>query len=1166
MQGWGIIGIAFLYLFLLFGVASVGDRRAQRWGSQPRPYVYALSLAVYCTSWTFFGSVGVASERGLEFLGIYIGPILVFTLGNRLVRHIVRLAKAERITSIADFLAARYGKSFAVASLATCIAAVGALPYIALQLKAVSGTVDLVVSHYGQSFDPIGYIFSDVSLPVACVLALFAILFGTRHTDATEHQDGLILAVALESVIKLCAFLAVGFACTFYLFGSSSDLAEAVAGNTAASQALNYQTSVGTWIVQTLLSATAILMLPRQFHVAVVENRSEQELRTAIWLFPAYLVLINLFVLPIALAGVVTLGEGTNADLYVLALPLAVDSHFLALIAFVGGLSAATAMVIVACVALSVMISNHLLLPLFIKHFVHDNDTEKQDLTRVILYTRRATIIVILFISFIYYRETADNIRLSSIGLVSFAAIAQFAPALLGGLVWRGANARGAVLGMSTGFAVWAYTLLLPTLAPPDAAILREGLFGIAALRPQSLFGTDAFPLTNGVIWSLAINTLFYVLGSLSRQSTPLERIQATVFMPRDIMAVPTLRRFRTTVTVDELKATIARYLGAERVERSFHSFELRENRKLVGGAPADMGIIRYAEQLLGSAVGSSSARLVLSLLLQRNDSTTRSALRLLDDASEALQQNRGLLQIALDQMEQGITVLDKDFRLTCWNRQFRLLTDLPDEFGQVGTPLSEIIEHLARRGDVPMGNSAAIMRNFTTFRQPWRIDLTSSGRILEIRSNPMPDGGVVATYTDITVTVEAANALKRINETLEQRVAERTAELMHVNSELAKARAVAEEANLGKTRFLAAVGHDILQPLNAARLYSSALTERLRRSEASGLARNIDSSLESVEAILGAVLDISRLDTGALKPHVSVFRLDEMMKQIATDFEPLAMKKGLRLRVVPSSVVVETDRNLLRRLVQNLVSNSIKYSRRGSVLLGVRRRGDAIDLQVIDTGIGIPANKLQSVFREFTRLDEGIREAEGLGLGLSIVDRIARVLDLQLQLDSVPGKGTRFSVRLPVLQQQPLPAPASEMRPRPGRSNELSGITVLCIDNDERILSGMEILLGGWGCRVTAARNGAELKAFCAGAAGAPDIILADYHLNGENGLDMIGYAREYFERAMPAVLVTADRSNEVRLRAQEDGVAVLHKPLKPAALRALLSHHHGQTRTAAE
>jgi Na+/proline symporter len=554
MQGWGIIGAAFLYLLLLFAVASIGDRRSSRWNSAPRPYVYALSLAVYCTSWTFFGSVGLSAQRGLEFLGIYIGPILVFTLGNRLLRHIVRLAKAERITSIADFLAARYGKSFGVASLATCIAAVGSIPYIALQLKAVAGSVGLVMDHYGRTVAPPAFIFGDISLAVAAVLAVFAILFGTRHTDATEHQNGLILAIAVESVIKLCAFLTVGLACTFFLFGSPSQLISQVSQSTDALKAFHYQTSIGTWIIQTALSAAAIIMLPRQFHVTVVESRSDKELRTASWLFPVYLVLINIFVFPIALIGVMTLGNTVSGDLYVLALPLAAEAHWMALIAFLGGLSAATAMVIVACVALSIMISNHLVLPLFIRSMAKRHPAEQPDLTKVILNTRRVTIIAILALAFAYYRFTSNNIHLASIGFVSFAAIAQFAPAFIGGLFWRNANGRGAMLGLSAGFLVWAYTLLLPTMAPEDAAILRDGFLGFTALRPEALFGTDALPLTNGVIWSLAANTLFYILGSLSRASTPLERIQASIFLPRYSIAAPTLKRFRTTVTVAELK------------------------------------------------------------------------------------------------------------------------------------------------------------------------------------------------------------------------------------------------------------------------------------------------------------------------------------------------------------------------------------------------------------------------------------------------------------------------------------------------------------------------------------------------------------------------------------------------------------------------------------
>ncbi|MFK3666435.1 NahK/ErcS family hybrid sensor histidine kinase/response regulator [Ochrobactrum teleogrylli] len=1157
MQGWGIIGAAFLYLLLLFAVASIGDRRASRWNSAPRPYVYALSLAVYCTSWTFFGSVGLSAQRGLEFLGIYIGPILVFTLGNRLLRHIVRLAKAERITSIADFLAARYGKSFGVASLATCIAAVGSIPYIALQLKAVAGSVGLVMDHYGRAVAPPAFIFGDISLAVAAVLAVFAILFGTRHTDATEHQNGLILAIAVESVIKLCAFLTVGLACTFFLFGSPSQLIDQISQSTDALKAFHYQTSIGTWIIQTALSAAAIIMLPRQFHVTVVESRSEKELRTASWLFPVYLVLINIFVFPIALIGVMTLGTTVSGDLYVLALPLAAEAHWMALIAFLGGLSAATAMVIVACVALSIMISNHLVLPLFIRSMAKRHPAEQPDLTKVILNTRRVTIIAILALAFAYYRFTSNNIHLASIGFVSFAAIAQFVPAFIGGLFWRNANGRGAMMGLSAGFLVWAYTLLLPTMAPEDAAILRDGFLGFTALRPEALFGIDALPLTNGVIWSLTANTLFYILGSLSRASTPLERIQASIFLPRYFIATPTLRRFRTTVTVAELKATMARYLGSERVERAFLRFEGHEQRRLDPGMTVDTPLIRHAEQLLGTAVGTASARLVLSLLLQRNDASGRDARQLLDDASAALQQNRDLLQIALDQMEQGITVFDKDFRLAFWNRQFRTLLNLPDEVMQVGIPVSEIVEHLIRREDIAFNAHNSIIHSLTASRKPARLKMKSTAKTLEIQSNPMPDGGIVATYTDITAAVEADLMRQKAAEMLEQRVADRTAELTHVNKELARAQAAAEEANLGKTRFLAAAGHDILQPLNAARLYSTALSEKLGRSETSEFARNIDSSLEAVEAILGMVLDISRLDTGALKPEVSVFRLDRLLSQIATDFTPLARKKALKLRVVPSSIVVKTDRNMLRRLIQNLVSNSIKYSRSGGMLLGVRRRGAFVELQVLDTGIGIAQHKLKLVFREFTRLDEGMREAEGLGLGLSIVDRIARLLEFPLSVRSVQGKGTTFTLRIPVSNE---PVPVEETRSRRGhaRALELTGLDVLCIDNDADILSGMETLLSGWGCNVTTLRNGAALKAFCANRSTAPDVIVADYHLIHENGIDMIGFTREHFETEIPAILLTADRSKEVRQRAEDENITLLNKPLRPAALRSLLSHFY--------
>lgn len=1157
MQGWVIVIVAIAYVTLLFAIARIGDRRMEKHGAgRSRPYIYALSLAIYCTSWTFFGSVGFAAERGFEFLAIYIGPIIVFLFGYPLLKRIMQLAKSENITSSADFLAARYGKSFAVAAIATLIATIGYIPYIALQLKAISGTVSLMVEHYNGAAPSIDFFISDIALLVALLLALFAILFGTRHADATEHQDGLILAVAIESIVKLVAFLAVGFAITFMYFGGPRDLIATVAENDQVMAAFNYPTSLGTWIVLTMLSGIAIIMLPRQFHVTIVENRSEKELRTATWLFPLYLVAINLFVIPVAYAGIVLVGDQTHADLYVLSLPLMHGHDMLAMFAFIGGLSAATAMVIVASVALSIMISNDLVMPLLVRRRLRQPGSQnRDDWAKVILNVRRAAIFLVLLAAFLYYRGTTGNTRLASIGLISFAAIAQFAPAFLGGLIWRGANSRGAVLGLSSGIIVWFFTLLFPSMAPEDHPILIHGLFGLDALRPQSLFGTEADPLNHGVLWSLSINTLLFIFGSLSRASVPLERIQAALFVPREANPMPNLRRFRTAVTVNEIKDTISRYLGVERTERSFESYARREGRALVGKEQANASVIRFSEQLLASAVGTSSARLILSLLFQRHDTSSREAYRLLDDASEALQQNRDLLQTALDQMEEGVTVFDRDFRLTCWNRQFRTLFDLPDEMGQVGVSLHHVFRFLAERGDLPHGAEAQMLNRMTWFGEVWSFELTGTGRIIEVRSNPMPGGGIVATYTDITARVEADLALKRANETLEQRVASRTAELLRVNEELAQAQMLAEEANLGKTRFLAAAGHDILQPLNAARLYCSSLQERAGEGETRVAANNIESSLESVETILGAVLDISRLDTGALTPTETVFRLDGLLRQIKNDFMPQAVAKNLELRVIPSSILVQTDRNLFRRLVQNLVSNAIKYTRSGRILIGARRRGELVEIQVHDTGIGIEPEKLNSVFREFLRLEEGMREAQGLGLGLSIVDRIARVLRLELRIRSVKSHGSCFSVLLPLTDavETPLSGGISHDLPVAVRPE---GVAVICIDNDPRILEGMQALLEGWGCEVRVGRGSGALAEIAASGF-RPDLALVDYHLDEEDGIAVIGKLRKIFGKDLPAALVTADRTTELRTAARQLDVPVISKPVKPAALRTMLSRY---------
>jgi Na+/proline symporter/signal transduction histidine kinase/ActR/RegA family two-component response regulator len=1165
LQGWVVIVIALGYIGFLFLVASYGDRRrALAGGTRSRMLIYPLSLAIYCTSWTFFGSVGLASRTGFDFLAIYIGPVLVVGVAYPLIIRIVRLAKSQNITSIADFIAARYGKSQAVAATVALIAIVGMVPYIALQLKAVSSSVSTILAQAAADGVVAQPFLGDIALFVALLMAAFAVLFGTRHIDATEHQDGLMLAIATESIVKLIAFLAVGIFVTFVMFpGPLALFARALSEPTAG--LLTHPPPLTSFCAMTVLSLFAILLLPRQFHVGVVENHSEAEIRRAAWLFPLYLVLINLFVVPIATAGLLSFPVDADGDMFVLALPLKAHSEIFALIAFVGGLSAATAMVIVESVALAIMVSNDIVIPLVLKR--RAAGTGPSDAGAQLLMIRRVAIFVILCLAYIYYRS-AGPAQLASIGLLSFAAIAQFAPAFLGGLLWRRGNARGAIAGMSAGILVWGYTLLLPSLSDADilgARILTGGLFGLAWLRPQALFGLDLPPLVHGVLLSLTVNIALFIGCSLSRRRTAIEGVQADLFVPSTLAPrTPSFRLRRASVTVEELTVTVARYLGEERTRESFSSFAASRRVSLEPEAEADFQLIQYGEYLLASAIGAASSRLVLSLLLRKRTVSTKDALKLLDDANAAIHYNREILQTALDHVRQGIAVFDKELALVCWNRQFGELFDLPHALTRVGIALDEILRNIARQhghdgADAQVRDRIA---RYTSEAEPFLERFAERGLVIEVRANRMPDGGLVTTFTDITPSVKAAEALERANATLERRVRERTKELTRLNTELERAKAEADDANVSKTRFVAAASHDILQPLNAARLYVTSLIERQRAGEDADLVRNVDASLEAVEEIFAALLDISRLDTGAMKPEMTDFRIDELLQRLEMEFVPLAREKGLALKFMPCALTVRSDRRLLRRLLQNLVSNAIKYTPAGSVLVGCRRHGARLRIEVYDTGIGIPQGKRRAVFKEFHRLDQGARVARGLGLGLSIVERIARVLDCEVTLKSDAGRGSRFSVEVPrakALAAKPV------LQAVPRAAGRLAGTNVLCIDNERTILDGMETLLGGWGCRVLTAPDLAAALAAIEASGLEPDGLLVDYHLDGGNGVAAIAELRRRRKRDMPAILITADRSAHVREEARAAGVHVLNKPVKPASLRALITQWRVQ-RVAAE
>ncbi|HXE15845.1 MAG TPA: hybrid sensor histidine kinase/response regulator [Stellaceae bacterium] len=1161
VQTWAVLALSLGYVGLLFLVAYYGDQRARRRDGRQvaKPIVYSLSLAVYCTSWTYYGSVGLSAATGYGFLPVYIGPILLFAVAWPLVRRIVLLSKRHNITSIADFIAARHGKSQRLAAAVTVIAVIGIMPYTALQLKAVSTSFAVLTQH---ASGPLSALLHRPGAPVytelgiSLLLATFAILFGTRRIQATEHHDGLILAIAFESVVKLVAFLFVGAFVTWGMFGGFGDLAGRVVADPKLSHLFLSGADGTLWITITGLAFAAAICLPRQFHVAIVENAGENDLRRAAWLFPLYLVVINIFVVPIAIAGLSLFPDGAvSGDLFVIALPMAAGQNLIALVAFIGGFSAATGMVIVSCVALSTMVSNDLVMPIVL-HGRRLGLGDRQDMGALIVGIRRAAIVAVMLLGYGYCRVAGSGPGLAAIGLLSFAAIAQFAPPLIGGLAWRGGNAMGAIVGVTVGFLLWAYCLMLPSLAQtgwPVQDLIAHGPFGIAFLRPETLFGLHFDPLTSGTLWSIAANTACYVGVSRLFPMRVIERVQAGAFVDLDPGQGPFVpRAWRGAIGVGELTGLVARYLGVERAQRAFADLAAARGIDYEADAQADFQLVRDAERLLASAIGAPSARLVLALALERRNLGLDAAMGLLDEATAAIQYNRELLQETLETVRQGISVFDRELRLVCWNRHFRDLLDLPAELVRVGVPLQEIVMVLARRGEFGLGDPDDIVaRRLETLIGTGETVFENrrpDGRVFEIRTNPMIGGGYVTTYSDITEHVQSAVELAAANELLERRVRERT-------EELSAAMAAAEEANLGKTRFVAAASHDLLQPLNAARLYVASLLDRQARMGGGGadeLAHKIDAALGSVEDLLGALLDISRLDAGVLAADRRDMPLDELFEGLKLEFAPVAERKGLTLTVVPTRAVVNSDRRLLHRILQNLLSNAIRYTDSGKVLIGARQKGGSLVIQVADTGIGIPPDQAGLIFQEFRRFAPPGAE-QGMGLGLSIVQRIGRLLDHPVGFVSTPGRGTIFSVGVPrgdaAAVAPPPPVPA-RLRAVSG----LEGLSVLCIDNDADVRDGMRLLLDGWGCRPILAATLADALAAVTRAHLPPALMLVDYHLGDVvDGLGCIDRLHAQGLGGVPAILVTADRSDAIRAAAHARGVAILNKPLKPAALRAL-------------
>ncbi len=1103
------------YLTIIFIIAWLADKHSQT--AKPRPWVYTLALGVHCSSWSFFGTTLQSYNYGWAFTPTYLGSVVLFAFGVPLLWKVILLCRQHNITSLADFLSIRYNKSATLAAMVTLLAFIGVVPYIALQLDAITTSINFVSEDSLSGFN------GSVGLVVTISLAVFAILFGTRKVNLTEKNTGLMVAIAFESIVKLLAFLIVG---AFIVYGMFDGFFDLISQASRVESAHNVTQRDGAWLLyigHIVLGLCSVFCLPRLFHINFVENRGEQELKTARWGFPLYLFAINFFVLPVALAGsVIFADQDIGADTFILALPMYAQNPVITLTGLLGGVASATSMVIVATLTVGIMVSNNLLTPLLIRK-KQSIETQHRLEPKVLLLIRRLTIILVIAAAYLYYQGISRSAPLVNSGVIAMSLLAQLMPAFVFGMFWPRANKTAAMLAILSGVIGCLLLQLWPSIK------------GSYYFDPPP----GDMQLIQGFMTSLLINTLVFILvaGISGRPLTSgYERFTraASRFAPLSVSTVRQLAaKFYSPLEQDQLHRQLAG-MNDDQI------------------APAS--VLADVERSLTAVLGNTGSQLLLANAAE-HASPVKGLVDMVEEVGQRYQFNLELLQSSIGHIDQGIAVVDRDLNLVAWNQRYVDLFDYPAALIKAGVNVRELLAFNARRGlfgkdadiEQEIQKRIAYLQQGSRYKYQRAYD---NGLVIEINGNPMPGGGFVTTYTDISEYVATQQQLHQAKTELEHRVEQRTHELKKTNLALQEAKREAERANDSKTRFLAAAGHDLMQPFNAATLFTAMLEQKTQNSPLAEQVAGVRQSLSSAESLLRMLLDISRLETGGLQAQLSAFSLDELLAPLIQEFSVIAEQKSLKLRYVASRVWVKSDKQLLRRILQNLISNGIRYTQQGTVLVGCRRVKNQICIQVIDTGIGIPDDQQQVIFNEFHQLSSHASQ-QGLGLGLTIVERISKLLDHPLQVRSKLGHGSCFGVHVP--RTTPLQTVhALPIRTDGPSPNLLKGKSIILIDDDPQILKAMAGLLGDWGAQVHCVK---DRDALSLAAKQGADLVLADFQLQqGETGIEWTQWLFSQWQHQVPVIINSANQDDNVREQTLLAGFAFLPKPVKPAALKRAL------------